>query len=61
MKKEDYRNSVLHQVRDLKELARIQKEKCFHLEKLTEVMGRETAAGITPQRVLGNWVPWLSL
>lgn len=46
MKKEDYRNSVLHQVRDLKELARIQKEKCFHLEKLTEVMGRETAAGI---------------
>lgn len=21
----------------------------------------ETAAGITPQRVLGNWVPWLSL
>ena len=46
MKKEDYRNSVLHQVRDLKELARIQKEKCFHLEKLMEVMGRETAAGI---------------
>ncbi len=46
MKKDNYANSVLHQVQDLKELAEIQKEKCFNLGKLSEMIGKESGAGI---------------
>lgn len=46
MKKENYANSVLHQVRDLRELAGIQKEKCFDLDKLSRVLGKKCCAGI---------------
>ena len=46
MKRDSYSKSVLHQVRDLRELAGIQKEKCFDLEKLSRIMERESCAGI---------------
>ena len=46
LKKDSYENSVLHQVRDLKELAAVQKEKCFNLEKLSGIIEKECCARI---------------
>ena len=46
MKKDGYKNSVLHQVCDLKELAEIQREKCFDLDKLSGIMEAKACAGV---------------
>ena len=46
MKKEDYFNSITHQVEDLRELCGVQADLCFDLGKLEKVMDRKTAAGI---------------
>ena len=50
MDKQNYFNSVTQQVLELKELAPVQAEKCFDLEKLQGVLPPETAGKI--QRVI---------
>ena len=46
MKKQDYYNSVTHQVEDLVNLATVQSGICFDLENLAAVLPREIAAKI---------------
>ena len=46
LKKDGYKNSVLHQVCDLKELAEIQREKCFDLDELSGIMEAKDCAGV---------------
>lgn len=41
MNKKDYFNSVTHQVQDISELAPIQADKCFDIQKLDNLLGRE--------------------
>ena len=46
MKKQDYYNSVTHQVEDLVNLATVQSAICFDLENLATVLPKEVAAKI---------------
>ena len=50
MDKQNYFNSVTQQVLELKDLAAVQVEKCFDLQKLKEMLPPETAGKI--QRVI---------
>lgn len=53
MDKKEYCNSVTSQVFDLKELAPIQVEKCFHLERLRAMLPPETAGKVRRVIVTG--------
>ena len=60
MKKDGYKNSVLHQVCDLKELAEIQREKCFDLDKLSGIMEAKACAGVKRVILARRLTLWIS-
>ncbi len=53
LSRKDYNNSITVQVMDLKDLADLQSEKCFDLDKWKGVISPETAAKIKKIIIVG--------
>ena len=59
MDKKQYFNSITSQVFELREIARIQADKCFARKKMEGMLNSETAAQISESSLLAAEIPIL--